>query len=518
MVFLSLVSETILAHAESAGPLSSEAVLDLYTNKGGFGANMPGGSFDIGNRIFLYANVTYNGWPVQSIMVSYEALDPNDAVRLIRIAYTNGSGIAQINFTLPSPSGTWTAVATAYVGGIDVMDEVTFQVNPPLSVTISPSSWILDVGQSENFWAGASGGSGTYSSFQWYMDEQLQSDQNSTFAYSSSAGSQGTYSINVMVTDSFDITSPLSSPATVMVNAALIAPTLTPSASTVDQGQTSLLSNSTVISTGTSPYTYQWLEETPNAGVYSGIAGATLTSHTFATSGAAALGVWHFELNVTDATGAMVTTKAIAVQVNSALVAPSLTASPSTVDQGQTSLLSNSTVISTGTSPYTYQWFEKPPSGGYAKVGANSTSFAFVTNSSTATGTWSFILGVTDNTGTAVNSTGVAVLVNSILAAPAVTPSPPMIYQSQTSVLSNSTVINGGTPSYSYRWLEEPPGASTYYAISGATLTTYSFITSTSTTIGVWHFKLCVTDATGAVVTSNIITVTVSTRPRLSMP
>jgi hypothetical protein len=247
------------------------------------------------------------------------------------------------------------------------------------------------------------------------MDEQLQSDQNSTFAYSSSAGSQGTHSVTATVTDSYGTTSPLSSPATVTVNDALIAPTVMPS---------------------------------------------------------------HL-----------------------------------TVDQGQTSTLSNITIISTGTSPYTYQWFEKSPGNSYVTVGSSSTCYNFSTNSSTATGIWSFILRVTDNAGATANSTEIAVLVNSALAAPILTSTAPMIYQSKTSVLSNCTMINTGTPSYSYQWLEETPGASIYFAISGATLTTYNFITSTSTTIGVWHFKLCVTDATGAIVTSDIVTVTVNARP-----
>ena len=97
----------------------------------------------------------------------------------------------------------------------------------------------------------------------------------------------------------------------------------------------------------------------------------------------------------------------------SGLVAPVCDDSPGTVDQGQTSVLSYSTVVSTGTGPYTYQWFEMAPGGSYVTpLGANSSSYSFVTSASTATGSWSFILQVTDSTGAAVNSTAVSVTVN----------------------------------------------------------------------------------------------------------
>jgi hypothetical protein len=99
--------------------------------------------------------------------------------------------------------------------------------------------------------------------------------------------------------------------------------------------------------------------------------------------------------------------------VNSALVPPNVTATPGTINQGQTSSLT-STPVSTGTSPYTYQWFEEAPGAkSYTAVGSSSTSFSFVTSNSTTTGSWSFYLRVTDNLGAAVNSNTVSVTVDS---------------------------------------------------------------------------------------------------------
>ena len=93
---------------------------------------------------------------------------------------------------------------------------------------------------------------------------------------------------------------------------------------------------------------------------------------------------------------------------------------PGTVDQGQTSVLSNSTVVSTGTNLDTFQWFVMTPgAGSYSSIsGATSSSYSFVTSTSTATGSWSFILQVTDSAGAAVNYTAASVAVDSTLVAP----------------------------------------------------------------------------------------------------
>jgi len=228
--------------------------------------------------------------------------------------------------------------------------DVSITVNVVPTVSVSSGSATSDVGQSQLFTAIPVGGSGTYSSYQWYVDGSAQTGQTgSTFNYY--FGSVGSYLIAVTVTDSSGTTS---------------AP-----------------------STGT---------------------------------------------NVT---------------VNSALIAPAVTATPDTLDQGQTSIL-NSTAISTGTSSYTYQWFEKSPTGSYVAVDSNSGSFSFTTSDSNATGSWSFLLQVTDNTGSAVNSTAVSVIVN---AAPTVSIAPfdavaLDVGQTQTFTANPS----GGTGALTYQW------------------------------------------------------------------
>ncbi len=190
------------------------------------------------------------------------------------------------------------------------------------------------------------------------------------------------------------------------------------------------------------------------------------------------------------------------------LAAPTLTATPGTVDQGQTSGLTSSSVT-TGASPYVYQWFEKAPNGSYVPVGTNSANFSFVTSGATATGSWSFILQVTDNTGAAVNSSEVSVTVNFALVAPTVSASLSTVDQGQSSSLSSTGVTTGASP-YTYQWLLKTPDAGSYSAIRGAASPSYTFTTSNSTTTGTWSFELQVTDSAGAVVTSNAATVTVN--------
>jgi outer membrane protein assembly factor BamB len=399
-----------------------------------------------------------------------------------------------------------------YVGSLDGNVYALGSV-PLVAPSVSPSPGTVDQGQTSVLSSSAvTTGIPPYT-YQWFEKAPGETyatvGTNSTSYSFVTSGSTvtGSYSFILQVTDSTG-TAVNSTAATVTVNSALTAPSVHALPSTVDQGQTSFLSNSSLVNTGTGPYSYQWYSEAPGASSYSTFGSASIFFSTdFATSTSTATGTWKFILQVTDSTGAAVNSTATLVTVNSALGAPSVTPTPGTVDQGQTSALSS--LVTTGTSPYTYQWFEKAPGGSYVTVGSNSASFNFVTSGSAATGSYSFILHVTDSTGAAVNSTAVTVLVDSALAAPSVTPSPGTVNQGQISSLSSSAVTTGTEP-YMYQWFSEAPGASSYSLINGATSSSYNFVTSTSTATGVWSFILQVTDSTGAAVNSTAATVTVS--------
>ncbi len=279
---------------------------------------------------------------------------------------------------------------------------VSVTVNSALSVSVSPVSWFMDVGQSKLFNTIASGGSGIYSSYQWYVGGVAQSGATaSTFTYA--AGSMGSYSITVTVTDSLGKTSTQSSASSVVVNASPTVGVSPVGSLTMDVGQIQLFT--ATVSGGTGTKSYQWYFD-----------GAVVSGQTASTySYTAMLGLHTIYVKVTDSAPTPVTVQSntVSVTVNSMLAAPSVSASVGVITQAQTSILSNSSSVTTGTSPYSYQWFSKPSGGSYSSVlGATSSSYSFVTSIATATGTWSFMLQVKDAAGAVANSSAVSVTVN----------------------------------------------------------------------------------------------------------
>ena len=227
------------------------------------------------------------------------------------------------------------------------------QVKALPTVSLSPASSTLDLGQTVTFIPNVSSFSGSLS-YQWFVNSALQSETGSSFIFN--PASPGSNSIYVMVTDSTG--SAPSNMVTVTVNSALVAPTASASKAAVDQGQTSTLS-SIAVTTGTGPYTYGWIEKAPGATSYSSISGATSTSYYFVTSGSTATGVWGFELQVTDSasTPSVVTSNAVSVTVNAV---PTVTVSPSswTMDVGQSKRLRLIPAGGSGSYPSTgYQWY-----------------------------------------------------------------------------------------------------------------------------------------------------------------
>ncbi len=94
------------------------------------------------------------------------------------------------------------------------------------AVSVSPSPLTMKVGQSEMFTATPSGGSGTYKSYQWYVNGSTQSCATaSTFNFV--LDSSVSYSITATVTDSLGAISAPSTPATVTMSSATVTPTST---------------------------------------------------------------------------------------------------------------------------------------------------------------------------------------------------------------------------------------------------------------------------------------------------
>jgi peptidoglycan/xylan/chitin deacetylase (PgdA/CDA1 family) len=403
---------------------------------------------------------------------------------------TNGNGIEQSDF----------ASFLNYVGHSSVqvltVNQALNLFIPPPSVIALPSSSTIDVGQDQLLWAYAWGGKSPYT-YQWYQGGSAVGTNSTSYEFDPSLA--GSFSIYVNVTDSSSVPVTVeSNTASITVNYALVPPTASANHATLHQGQTSSLT-STAVTTGSSPYSYQWYSEAPGGGSYSLIIGATSSSYSFVTSGSTTTGSWSFELRVTDVTSAVVTSNSAVVNVNGA---PIVSVSPSswTMDAGQSEAFS--ATASGGSRSYpSYQWYVN----GVVQSGqtASTVSFAPVSSSS-----YSITVTVTDSLGaTSAQSSAVTVTVNAALATPALTPAPDTVDQGQTSSLTSTPVTTGTSP-YMYQWFESAPTGS--YVATGSNSASFSFDTSNATALGSWSFILQVTDNMGEAVNSSAVSATVN--------
>lgn len=129
---------------------------------------------------------------------------------------TTGNLPSDMTFTVtPSTTGAQFVVVT---DASSDTASATVTANSAPTASVSPTSLAMDDGQTETFTATPSGGSGTFMSYQWYVNGVLLSGQTaSTLAYS--FVSLGPYSIAVTVTDSLGVTSVKSAAATITVAA-----------------------------------------------------------------------------------------------------------------------------------------------------------------------------------------------------------------------------------------------------------------------------------------------------------
>ena len=122
-------------------------IIDVYTQYpapfGGQGPNNPSDMFGPQRIVYLYANVTYNYWPVNNKDVGFEIEGPFDqdtGLPLPRYqiwykgsARTDKDGVAWIKYQLPWPCedpeglfGKWKVTATVDICEVIVMDTLTF--------------------------------------------------------------------------------------------------------------------------------------------------------------------------------------------------------------------------------------------------------------------------------------------------------------------------------------------------------------------------------------------------------
>jgi len=80
--------------------------------------------------------------------------------------------------------------------------------------------------------------------------------------------------------------------------------------------------------------------------------------------------------------------------------------------------------------------------------------------------------------------------------------------------LNVTSSFSGGTSPYTCQWLEKTPGSTSFVDMTGSpftcTHTISELLTGPLTPAGTYNFELEVTDSTGALVDSNVVSVIVS--------
>jgi hypothetical protein len=232
-----------------------------------------------------------------------------------------------------SAGSTTSAVATLTVNAAAVEPTITTQ----------PANQTVNVGQTATFSVAATGTAPL--SYQWQKNSaNISGATAASYTTPATATTDNGTKFDVIVSNTAG--SQTSTMATLTVNAAAVAPTITtqPANQTVTVGQTATFS---VTATGTAPLSYQWQKNSAN------ISGATAASYTTPATATTDNGA-KFDVIVSNTIGSQTSTMAT-LTVNAVAVAPTITAQPAnqTVNVGQTATFS---VAATGTAPLSYQW------------------------------------------------------------------------------------------------------------------------------------------------------------------
>src|SRR6266478_3902024 len=401
----------------------------------------------------------------------------------------NIAGATSSSYTTPatttSDSSSTFQVAVSNSAGTVTSGAATLTVNAaPVapSITTQPTNQTVTAGQTASFNVAATGTAPL--SYQWQKNgANIAGATSSSYTTPATTTSDSSSTFQVAVSNSAGTVT--SAAATLTVNAAPVAPSITtqPASQTVTAGQTASFS---VAATGTAPLSYQWQRN----GV--AIGGATSSNYTTPATTSSDNGA-QFTVAVSNTAGS-VTSNAATLTVNAASVAPSITTQPTsqTVIAGQAATFS---VAATGTAPISYQWRKN----GTAISGASSASYT--TPAATSSDSGSQFTVVVSNSAGAVTSAAATLTVNPAAVPPSITTQP----ASQTVTAGQTASFNvavTGTAPLSYQWQKNGVN------IAGATSSTYATPATTTSDSGS-TFRVAVSNSAGTV-TSAVATLTVN--------
>lgn len=348
---------------------------------------------------------------------------------------------------------------------------VLFQPKPPpLSVSISPTSVVMGVGQSVTFTSSVSGGTPPHT-YQWYRNgAPISSATASTWTFFPTYPS--TYEVYLIVADDSDPAE--SNHVIVTVNPSL-AVSINPLSVIMDIGQSQTFTSS--VSGGTPSYTYQWyLDDTPVG---------TAPTWVFTPTSPSSYEVY---LDVTDAVGMTAQSNIVSVTANPTLT---VSISPTTVAMNLDQSVTFQSTVSGGTPPHAYQWYLND----ITILGATSNDWTFTP---TSTGFYTVYVNVMDYVSVTTKSNVASITVSPELSV-SINPISATINLGDSKTFTSS--VSGGAPPYTYQW--HLNGAPVSYATSNSW-------TFTPTTTGSYIIYLNVTDSLDVTAKSNIASVVVN--------
>ena len=304
-------------------------------------------------------NYTFAGLPNGSYMVTPKhtgyAFTPGS-----QSATVNGANITGVNFTANAAP-----VAPA--------------------ITTQPTNQTVTAGQTATFAVVASGTAPL--SYQWNKNGTAVSGAtSSSYTTPATTSSDNGAQLTVVVTNTAG--SATSSAATLTVNAAPVAPSITtqPASQTVTTGQGATF---TVTAAGTAPLSYQWRKNG------AAISGATLSSYSTPATTNADNGA-QFTVVVTNTAGSVTSSPATLT-----VSAPALQITASSLPGGHIQTVYSSTLQATGgTAPYTWSLFS-----GLLPNGLTLSSNGTISGTPTLVGLFTFVIQVRDNAGATASST-----------------------------------------------------------------------------------------------------------------
>ncbi|MEY2882102.1 MAG: hypothetical protein RLZZ15_4482, partial [Verrucomicrobiota bacterium] len=311
------------------------------------------------------------------------------------------SGATSASYTLTttqaSDAGNFSCTVTNAAGSATSAVAVLAVTAAPTApaITTQPASLSIATGASATFTAVASGTAPL--SYQWYRGVSAISGATSASYTIASAQTSDAASYTVVVTNSAGTAT--SNAATLTVTTPAVAPAITaqPANVAVNTGGSATFA---VTASGTAPLTYQWTKNS------AAISGATNASYTLATVSAADAG--SYACVVTNSAGTA-TSNAATLTVTTAVVAPTIAASPAslTVAAGATASF---TVVANGTAPLTYQWTKNSA----AISGATNASYTLSATQTSDAG--NFSCTVTNAAGSATSAIAALTIVTAAVA------------------------------------------------------------------------------------------------------